>query len=114
MKRIEVITSSDRLDKVVTALIEANVSGFTVTQSRGRGAGGRPIVEGAGGLTQYIADFKSGITILTIVHDSLVDSVVSAIANAVHTGVKGDGKIIVTNIEKLVDIRNKTKDEQAV
>ncbi len=114
MKRIEVVVRNDRLNNVITALIEANVSGFTVTQSSGRGAGGRPIVKGAKGITQYTSHFNSGSTIFTIVHDSLVDSIVSAIANATHTGVSGDGKIMVTNIEKLVDIRNMTKDEQAV
>jgi len=114
MKRIEVVVRNNRLNNVITALIEANVSGFTVTQSSGRGAGGRPIVKGAEGIAQYTAHFNSGSTIFTIVHDSLVDSIVSAIADAVHTGVSGDGKIIVTNVEKLVDIRNKTKDEQAI
>ncbi len=114
MKRIEAVIRSDRLNNVVTALKEANVGGLTVTQSRGRGAGERPIVGGARGTTQYLADFNSGNTVFTVVDDSLVDSIVSAIANAAHTGVSGDGKIIVTNVEKLVDIRNKTKDEQAL
>jgi len=114
MKRIEVVIRSDRLNDVVTAIKEANVSGLTVIQSRGRGAGQRPIVGGARGTTQYIADFNSGNTIFTVVDDSLVDSIVSAIANAARTGVNGDGKIIVTNVEKLVDIRNNTKDEQAL
>ncbi len=114
MKRIEVVIRNDRLNNVVTAIKEANVSGLTVIQSRGRGAGEGPIVEGSRGITQYIDDFNSGNTVFTVVDDSLVDSIVSAIANAAHTGVKGDGKIIVTNVEKLVDIRNKTKDEQAL
>jgi len=114
MKRIEVVVRNNRLNNVITALIEANVSGYTVTQSSGRGAGARSIVKGAEGVTQYTDHFNSGSTIFTIVHDSLVDSIVSAIADAVHTGVSGDGKIIVTNVEKLVDIRNKTKDEQAI
>jgi len=114
MKRIEVVVRSDRLNKVVTAITDANISGLTVIQSRGRGAGPRPKVEGARGTTRHIADFNSGSTIFTIVDDSIVDSTVSAIVNAVHTGAAGDGKIIVTNIEKLVDIRNKTKDEEAL
>jgi len=114
MKRIEVVIRNDRLNNVVTAITDANVSGLTVIQSHGRGAGARPKVEGARGTTRHIADFNSGNTVFTVVDDSLVDSIVSAIANAAHTGVSGDGKIIVTNVEKLVDIRNKTKDEQAL
>ena len=114
MKRIEVVIRNDRLNNVVTAIKEANVSGLTVIQSRGRGAGQRPIVKGSGDTTQYLAGLNSGNIIFTVVHDSLVDSIVSAIANAAHTGVSGDGKIIVTNVEKLVDIRNNTKDEQAI
>jgi len=114
MKRIEVVVRNDRLNKVVTAIKEANVSGLTIIQSSGRGAGERPIVKGAGDITQYMAGLNSGNIIFTVVHDSLVDSIVSAIADAVHTGDKGDGKIIVTNVEKLVDIRNMTKDDEAL
>ncbi len=114
MKRIEVVVRNDRLNKVATAIKEANVSGLTIIESHGRGAGQLPIVEGSGDTTQYLAGLNSGNIIFTVVHDSLVDSIVSAIVDAVHTGGKGDGKIIVTNVEKLVDIRNKTKDEEAL
>lgn len=114
MKRIEAVIRSDRLNNVVTALKEANVGGLTVIQSRGRGAGERPMVEGGRGTTQYMADFNSGNTIITVVDDSKVDSTVSAITDAAHTGVKGDGKIFITNVEETIDIATKEKGSKSI
>ena len=114
MKRIEAVIRSDRLNTVVAALKEANVGGLTVTQSRGRGAGKRPIVGGARGTAQYLADFNSGNTVITVVDDSKVDSTVSAITDAAHTGVKGDGKIFITNVEESIDISTKEKGSKSI
>jgi nitrogen regulatory protein P-II 1 len=47
--------------------------------------------------------------IVTVIHDSKVDSVIAAIINAAHTGKKGDGKIFVTNVEESYDITTKEK-----
>ena len=114
MKRIEAVIRSDRLNNVVTALKEANVGGLTVTQSRGRGAGERPMIVGGRGTTQYMADFNPLNTIITVVDDSKVDSTVSAITDAAHTGVKGDGKIFITNVEESIDIATKEKGSKSI
>jgi len=114
MKRIEAVIRSDRLNNVVTALKEANVGGLTVTQSRGRGAGERPMIVGGRGTTQYMADFNPLNTIITVVDDSKVDSTVSAITDAAHTGVKGDGKIFITNVEETIDIATKEKGSKSI
>lgn len=114
MKRIEAVIRSDRLNNVVTALKEANVGGLTVIQSRGRGAGERPMITGGRGTTQYMADFNPRNTIITVVDDSKVDSTVSAITDAAHTGVKGDGKIFITNVEETIDIATKEKGSKSI
>jgi len=109
MKRIEAVIRTDRLNNVVAALKEANIGGLTVTQSRGRGAGELPLIVGGRGTSEYTADFNQRNTIITVVDDSKVDSAVSAITNAAHTGVKGDGKIFITNVEESIDIATKEK-----
>ncbi len=48
-------------------------------------------------------------TLVTIVDDSKVDSVVSAITDAASTGTKGDGKIFISPIDEAVDIATKAK-----
>ncbi len=114
MKRIEAVIRTDRLNNVVTALKEANIGSLTVTQSRGRGAGELPLIAGDRGTSQYMADFNPRNTVITVVDDSKVDSAVSAITNAAHTGVKGDGKIFITNVEETIDISTKEKGSKSI
>ena len=54
-------------------------------------------------------EFNSTDVIITVVNDSQIDSVVSAIMNTAHTGEKGDGKIFITNVEESYDISTKQK-----
>ena len=46
---------------------------------------------------------------MTVVDDSKVDEIVSAILAAASTGNKGDGKIFITSVEESVDIGSKQK-----
>ena len=106
MKRIDAFIQSDKQEAVVDALTKLGVGGLTVTQSLGRGAGERPRIGGPkGDEIQY----NSIDIIVTVVDDSLVDSALDAIANAAHTGDKGDGKIFVTQIDEAMDITTKQK-----
>ncbi len=109
MKRIEAFIRSDKLDSVVNSLSSVGVGGFTVTKSQGRGAGERPEVEGGRGTTKYVAQFNTVTSIVTVVEDSKVDSVVSAITDAASTGTKGDGKIFISTVDESVDIATKEK-----
>ena len=49
-----------------------------------------------------------------MVADDLVDRCVDAIVKAARTGKIGDGKIFVTNVERVVRIRTGETDEAAV
>ncbi len=51
---------------------------------------------------------------MTVVDDSKVNSVLSAILKAGYTGTKGDGKIFVSNIDEVIDIFSKAKGMQAL
>ena len=107
MKRIEAVIRADKLSNVVNSLRTVGVGGITVTQSRGVGSGQRPVIQGSRGTAKYEAEFNALNTVITIVDDSKVGDVVSAIINAAHTGNSGDGKIFVMNVEEAFDIATK-------
>ena len=107
MKRVEAIIQEDKLSSVVNALKISEVGGVTITLSRGIGAGERPMMRGARGTAKFEAAYNRIATIVTVVDDSKIDTVVTAIINAASTGKAGDGKIFVTNVEEAFDIATK-------
>ena len=110
MKRIEAFVPTIKRSTAVEAVIKAGAEGVTVAETRGRGPGERPMVGGARGTVRYVAEYSRTDTLITIVDDSKVDSVVQAIIQAVHTGSKGDGKIFITNVEGSYDISTRQKE----
>lgn len=109
MKRIEIIVQSDKLRAVIDALENEGVGGITVAQTRGRGKGQRPMIETARGTDIHLAEYNSTESVLTVVDDSQVDTVISAIINAAGTGSKRDGKIFVSSVDEAIDIGSKQK-----
>jgi len=103
MKRIEAVVQSEVSRDVVKAVRETGVGGVTLIESLGQGAGYRPEIAGKQ------IEFNSTDVILTVVNDSQVDVVISAIMRIAHTGNKGDGKIFISNIEESYDISTKEK-----
>ena len=55
-----------------------------------------------------------GLKIDVVVSDDQVDACIEAITSAARTGKIGDGKIFVTNVEKVVRIRTGEQDDEAV
>jgi nitrogen regulatory protein P-II 1 len=107
MKKIEAIIQEDKLSSVVNALKISEVGGVTIMLSRGIGAGERPMVQGARGTAKFEAAYNKIATIMTVVDDSKIDPVITAIMNAASTGKAGDGKIFITNVEEAFDIATK-------
>ena len=114
MKRIEAIIQREQLEAAADALKKAGVGGFTVADTKGRGSGERPTIRGGRGTSSYVAEYNTASSIITIVDDSQVDAVMSAIADAVHTGKPGDGIISVTNVEDVLNIASKKKGAEAL
>lgn len=110
MKRIEAIIPSNKLSLIVSAMEEAGVAGITTLESKGRGKGARPSLRSSRGTSTQIAEFNSLVTIITIVPDSKVDKIISAILDAASTGSSGDGKIFVSTIDDVIDIQTKRKE----
>ena len=104
MKRIEAFIPTNKRSEVVNAILSAGSDGVTVAETRGKGAGKRPMVGGARGTSTYVAEYNKIDTVVTIVDDSKIHSVIVAIINAFSMGSKGDGKIFVSPVEESFDI----------
>jgi nitrogen regulatory protein PII len=109
MKRIDAMVPSMRRAEVVHRILKAGAQGVTVVESREKGNGEKPMVEGARGTARYIADYNRIDTITSIVGDSKVDTVVSAIIDTAYRGKKGDGVIFVSTIDEAYQISTKSK-----
>ena len=112
MKKIEAIFKPFKLDEVREALSEIGVSGLTVTEVKGFGRqkGHTELYRGA----EYVVDFLPKMKIEVVVNEGDVERCVDAIVGAARTGKIGDGKIFVTNVERVVRIRTGEQDEAAV
>ena len=112
MKLISAIIKPFKLDDVRAALSEIGVSGMTVTEVKGFGRqrGHTELYRGA----EYVVDFVPKTRIEVAVKDALVDQVTEAIINAAKTGKVGDGKIFITDLERVLRIRTGEVDDQAL
>ena len=59
-------------------------------------------------------DFMPKVKIEIVVGDDELDKVVDAVVNSARTGQVGDGKIFVSNVEKIIRIRTGELDESAI
>jgi len=109
MKRIDAMIPSMKRSEVIANILKAGAHGVTIVEGRGKGAGERPMVGGARGTARYIAGYNRIDTITTIVNDSILDSVISAILDVAYTGSKGDGMIFVSTVEEAYKIGTKEK-----
>jgi nitrogen regulatory protein P-II 1 len=112
MKMIRAIIKPFKLDEVKEALVEAGVTGLTVTEVRGHGRqkGHTELYRGA----EYNVDFVPKTEISTVVPADRVDELVSTIVEAARSGKVGDGKIFVSNVEKIIRIRTGETDAEAL
>jgi len=112
MKKIEAIIKPFKLDDVREALSEVGISGMTVTEVKGFGRqkGHTELYRGA----EYMVDFLPKIKIEIIISDDLVDRCVDTIMETAKTGKIGDGKIFISEIEKIIRIRTGDENESAI
>jgi nitrogen regulatory protein P-II 1 len=112
MKQIIAIVKPFKLEDVREALAEVGVTGLTVTEVKGFGRqkGHTELYRGA----EYVVDFLPKMKVEVVVKTADVDRCVEAIVNAARTGKIGDGKIFVTNVERVVRIRTGELDESAI
>jgi len=112
MKKIEAIVKPFKLDDVRESLSEVGVTGLTVTEVKGFGRqkGHTEMYRGA----EYVVDFLPKVKIEVVVSEDLLDKCIETITSAARTGKIGDGKIFVSNVEKIVRIRTGEIDHDAI
>ncbi|MGA2365433.1 MAG: P-II family nitrogen regulator [Steroidobacteraceae bacterium] len=112
MKLITAIIKPFKLDEVRAALSELGVSGMTVTEVKGFGRqrGHTELYRGA----EYVVDFVPKARIEIAVRSELVDQVVEAVVKAAKTGKVGDGKIFITDVQRVIRIRTGETDKAAL
>jgi nitrogen regulatory protein P-II 1 len=112
MKLITAIVKPFKVDEVKDALKAAGVQGLTVSEVRGFGrqGGHSETYRGA----EYKIDFVPKVCIEMVVDDAVADRVVDTIRDAAATGKIGDGKIWVTEVDRLVRIRTGEEGGDAV
>ena len=112
MKLITAIIKPFKMDDVREALSEIGVEGMTLSEVKGFGRqkGHTELYRGA----EYSIDFLPKVKIEIGIKDELVERVIEAILSTAHTGKIGDGKIFVTNIERIVRIRTGETDNDAI
>jgi len=112
MKKIEAIIKPFKLDDVREALSVAGITGMTAIEVKGFGRqkGHTELYRGA----EYVVDFLPKVKIEIVLADDLVDACVEAITTAARTGKIGDGKIFVSNVDRVVRIRTGEEDEAAI
>ncbi|CAN5809241.1 P-II family nitrogen regulator [soil metagenome] len=103
MKLITAIVKPFKLDDVKTALKEAGVQGMTVSevQGFGRQSGHTEVYRCA----EYTVDFVPQVRVEIVVDPADADRLTDLIVTAARTGKICDGKVWVTDVDRLVRIR---------
>ncbi len=112
MQKIEAVIQPSRLDAVKDALVEAGVSGITISEARGHGRqkGHTEFYRGR----EYSVDLLPKIKLELVVTDEMLDRAVQAIITAARTGRIGDGKIFISRIDEAIRIRNDERGDIAL
>ncbi|GAL21726.1 nitrogen regulatory protein P-II [Vibrio maritimus] len=112
MKKIEAIIKPFKLDDVREALAEVGITGMTVSEVKGFGRqkGHTELYRGA----EYMVDFLPKVKLEIVVAGDVADQCVETIIETAQTGKIGDGKIFITDIERVVRIRTGEEDEDAI
>ncbi|WP_448569071.1 nitrogen regulatory protein P-II [Thalassotalea ganghwensis] len=112
MKKIEAIIKPFKLDDVREALGEIGVNGMTVSEVKGFGRqkGHTELYRGA----EYMVDFLPKAKIEIVISDEDVERCLETITETAKTGKIGDGKIFVTDVERVIRIRTGEEDNEAI
>ena len=112
MKKISAIIKPFKLDDVREALSSKGISGMTVSEVKGFGRqkGHTELYRGG----EYVVDFLPKAKIERLVKDEDDYLCIEAITEGAHTGKIGDGKIFVSDVERVSRIRTGEEGDDAI
>ena len=110
--KVEIITRSEKLSALKSALAHHNIKGMTVSNVMGAGnqKGKTEIYRG----NETTIDLLPKIRIEILTEASMVDSIVAIAKKELNTGNAGDGKIILIPIDNVIRIRTGQEGEDAL
>ena len=112
MKLVTAVIKPFKLDDVKDSLKEAGITGITVSEVRGFGRQGGHTETYRG--AEYKIDFVPKVSLEVVVDDDAVDGVIEAIKSGAATGKIGDGKIWVSDVDRIIRIRTGEEGADAV
>ena len=112
MKKIEAIIRTSKFEEVKDSLAEKHVNFFTFYEVKGYGhqKGKATTYRGAIYDIGYIGRMKLEI----ILSEHFVDAAIEAIRSAAHSGENGDGLIMVSSLDEVVNIRSGSRGSEAI
>ncbi len=112
MKKVEAIIKPFKLDDVRESLAEIGITGMTVSEVKGFGRqkGHTELYRGA----EYMVDFLPKVKIELVIQNDLLERAIDVIVDTARTGKIGDGKIFVTDVERVIRIRTGEENDEAV
>ena len=112
MKLVTAILRPEILDKVREALCDADIPGMTVTEVKGFGKqkGHKELYRG----NEFTVEFVNKVKLEIAISNKNLDLLINTISDVACSGKKGDGKIFVTDIEKVVRIRTGETNHNAI
>ena len=112
MKLVTAIVKPHKLDEVKEALAAFGVKGLTITDAGGYGRqkGKTEVYRG----TEYTIDIvpKKRIEVLCDAWDA--EDVANVIVSAARSGRIGDGKVWISNVDRIIRIRTGEIDDEAI
>ena len=112
MKKIEAIIKPFKLNDVRKALMDIGVKGLTVVEVKGIGRqkGHTELYSG----DDLMLDLLPKVKIELVVADDFVECCVDTIIDAANTGKIGDGKIFILPVERVIRIRTREENGDAL
>ena len=112
MKKITAIIKPFRIEEVRQALADVGINGLTVSEVKGFGRqkGHSELYRGA----EYQIDYVPKIQMELVVAYENVERVCEAIIQSARTGKVGDGKLFITDVEKVIRIRTSETNSDAI
>ena len=102
-KKLDVMIRPGKLDAVKKAMTQAGYTGVTVTQADGHGNQKGAASSHDGATVKF--DLLPKIKLEVVVKASDLEPLIEAISRAAATGMPGDGKIFVSDVQDVVRIR---------
>lgn len=113
MQEIKAYIKQHRLEAVTLALHRVDgISGMSVSEVRGfgRGKAHSSAENPIGGADEFVRHVKVEI----VCHDRFVDNIIEVFKKEAHTGLRGDGRIFVSDIGRAIRIQDGVEDATVV